>query len=582
MNRMHYQDWARRNRLLWYGQGLMMALLMMITPIGRHHPATGSLLTALTIALGYVRVRESVLILTDRSASWLRYRVMMAVASGGQALTWGTVACLALTCHDHGHALAVVVVFMMTILAGVSFTHTPAISEFDRSLWLTITPPLIVALLEPGARPISYALLTTGALAMGMTRYQHRIWRERIEGHERDRERVAELERAQAEAAEAQETRARFLANISHELRTPLNGIIGLTDLALQEPVNETTRQNLEMVGGSGRHMLMLVDDLLDYTKIEHGQFDLVNRPFSLRQALGDVAGQLRPLAGERDLELIADVDPTLPDGFVGDAHRLSQVILNLGSNAIKFTDEGSVTVRCRPRRCAGDRVMLHVTVQDTGIGIPEDQYQVIFEAFRQVDDSNARRHGGTGLGLAICSYLVKRMGGEIWVESWPGHGSAFHFTVILWPHATPDASDPAAADATHDTARVRPPRRRVLVAEDNRINQQLMLRLLDKLGQDVDLAVNGVEAVAACRRQRYDLVLMDLQMPEMDGLEATRQIRIDDGDHHTPIIALTANAMSSDRDRCLAAGMDDFLAKPVKSQTLSDLLHHLDRPALV
>lgn len=584
MTRMHYHDWARRNRLLWYGQGVMMALMVALTELRGHHPGLGILLPLATLGLGALRWRESRSILEDEAASWLRYRVMMGVASGGQALCWAIVGSLVVNCSAHTISLAVVMVFVSMILSGVSFTHTPSVGEFDRTVWITLAPISIVAHLDPATRPLAYALIVTGLAAMGMTRYQHRIWRERFEIQQRDHMRVIELEQAQKVATEAQETRARFLANISHELRTPLNGIIGLTDLSMREEVPDAVRQNLEMVGGSGRHMLMLVDDILDFTKIEHGQFDLLNRPFSLRKMLRDVCGQLRPLAAQRELELVEDIDPTLPDGFIGDAQRLSQVILNLGSNAIKFTDDGSVTVRCRPRRSAGDRVMLHVEVQDTGIGIPEDQYQVIFEAFRQVDDSSARRHGGTGLGLAICSYLVKRMGGEIWVESWPGRGSKFHFTVILWPDhkqqvvaagAGTEAAD--AADRTQDTTSS--PRRRVLVAEDNRINQQLMLRLLARMGHEVELAVNGLEAVEACRRERFDIVLMDLQMPELDGLEATERIRALDGEHHTPIVALTANAMSSDRDRCLAAGMDDFLAKPVKAEVLDELLRELPEP---
>jgi signal transduction histidine kinase/CheY-like chemotaxis protein len=577
VERLCYQDWARRNRLAWFGQAAMLALLFLITPLGPDHPQLAVLLTVASASLGLWRLNVARLLLRDQIISWQRCHVILAACSAGQAALWGVTVCLAMSADPASGSLAVALVLTVANLQGVAFTHTPMPDEFDRSLFFGLAPPILASPMLGAGFAVAVSLVAIAMLGRGLTRRQHRLWLVQMDQRTRERQRTEELEHAQQEAQLAEAARSRFLANISHELRTPLNGIIGLTDLCLDESLSAEARDNLVMVRDSGQHMRSLVDDLLDYSKIEHGKFELASAPLRFRETINEAAGQLRALARQRQLEFAVQIDDALPDQLIGDAKRLRQIILNLGSNAIKFTDAGRVLIRCRMQRRLGERVMLHVEVEDTGIGIAEDQCRVIFEAFHQADGGHARRHGGTGLGLAISSHLVKRMGGEIWVESWPGRGSTFHFTAVMWPSLEGESSARAPlADTTP------PPSRRVLVAEDNPINQQLMLKLLQRLGQQVELARNGREAVEACRRARPDLVLMDLQMPEMDGLEATRMIRAEESDTPVIIVALTANAMVSDRAACLAAGMDDFLAKPIKAEQLVSLLHDLPVPAAV
>jgi len=599
--RQMVRDWARRNQLVWYGQGVMMAALVLITPILREHPAAVACLVLLTLGLGWVRRTLARRLLGDTSHSWQTFSTSTAAASVAQGLAWGLLVALSLWNDPVNLGASAVLVLTVTNLAGLSFTHTPAPGVF-RGVWLAILLPAVgAALLQSGGYRVALALAMAALLFEILTRYQHRLWRERVANTLLLRDRARQLESAHAAASAARLTQQHFLANVSHELRTPLNGIVGLTELTLAEDLPGPVRDNLELVHDSGRHMLELVGDLLDFAKIEHGKFDLLNEAFSLRRELATIRGQLALQARAKGLRFDLVVSPELGDRFRGDPRRIRQVLLNLGGNAVKFTDAGEVEITLAAQRVLADRTAVHIQVRDTGIGIPEDQCQTIFQAFRQADGSARRRHGGTGLGLAICHYLVRRMGGEIWVESWPGRGSTFHCTLTLWPDTAPaagaaepcgdDAPGVAAVAATASGASppsapaggaVPPPppesdlpRLRVLVAEDNAVNQQLMLRLLRKLGQDITIAGDGQQAVAAWRGGSFDVVLMDLQMPVLDGLEATRLIRgEEDPDRRIPIVALTANAMDSDREACFAAGMDDFLAKPVARAQLVALLH--------
>ncbi len=377
------------------------------------------------------------------------------------------------------------------------------------------------------------------------------------------------LEEASFMARAASRAKSEFLSNVSHEIRTPLNGIIGFSEVILTSKSLNSACQQARVILGEAEHLLALINDLLDDAKIESGKLELECEPLDLEQVVQSVVSPLHIQVEEKGLELFVLTADDVPRYVLGDAVRLRQVLLNLVSNAVKFTERGSVTVQIDALQHDNHRATLRFAVIDTGIGIPKEKQEAIFESFTQVDGSTTRKYGGTGLGTSIAWKLVRLMGGQIGLKSEPGEGSTFWFTLTVKTCPTrPEPEALALISQSSMTCAQQAPRctGHILLAEDYPTNQQLARSHLESAGHSLEIAENGVEAVAVCREHRFDLILMDLQMPEMDGYEATRRIRSELPDYaHVPILAMTANASASARKACREAGIDDVITKPIR-----------------
>ncbi len=384
---------------------------------------------------------------------------------------------------------------------------------------------------------------------------------------DRIRQRTEELERASAKALEANKAKSEFLANMSHELRTPMNGVLGMLDIALDSRLTPDQREHLETAQRCGFSLLDLLNDLLDLAKIESGKLLFVHNPFDLSGLLEESVNQHSLKAAAKGLGLSLQIQPGTVTRFAGDAPRVRQMVDNLLSNAVKFTDRGGVTVSASTDTLASGQVLIRIAIRDTGPGIADEKLPLIFESFTQADGSVSRKHGGTGLGLSLTQKLAQLQGGSVTVESAIGEGSTFHLTFECAAEA--GVSSVAAVPALEGSRRAR-----VLIVEDNLVNQKVISAVLKKGHYRTAIAEDGAQCLTMLENAMgvadpFSLVLMDIQMPVMDGLEATRRIRDNPAWRHLPIVAMTAHAMNDDRERCLEAGMNSYVLKPVKADHL-------------
>ncbi len=555
----------------------LFTILVLATPFLKDHwsltVSTGSALL-LTAFVRFWLKRKQAAFYPQRRKQWVALFDFVLMLT---ACIWGFL-CLA-SIHFYGLASSTTSILFLDV-SGICAGAATALNPSAKRAWLfvgiTLTIPIlrIITLEDPLDSAFVAIFIAYGTFLFLQIHNQSHVYWSMLKAKKATEDQKQEIESALQTAEAAVQTKARFLANMSHEIRTPMNGIIGMSNLLLASITDKAAIEKLKIIQNCGNSLLDLINDVLDFSKLEANKVELETQPFPLHATVQEIVELLNTRALEKGVTLSYRQEPRVPSWIAGDLIRFKQVLTNLVGNAVKFTEMGRIEIISKAVQLDSGKWKIEFEVKDTGIGISAQAQDKLFQSFSQVDALTTRRFGGTGLGLAICKELCQKMGGAIWVESVLGKGSNFFFTLVADEVQAIDASTSANPFAAFDPEMGKQHPLRILIVEDNRTNQLVVVGLLGKLGYKANVAAHGKEALAYLEKQTYDLILMDCHMPEMDGFEATQRIRAETPSSERPrIVALSASAMKEDRDRCKAVGMDGFLRKPITISALVETL---------